>query len=357
MRVLFVGENWFGSGARACSYGLRRLGCDVHEVDLQTIFPQWHMRTSRAIRRVLVPRLVREYNQQILQAAYHFQPDFLLAFKGIFILSKTLCELHRQNIALYNYYPDRIFLTRSADFAYAVSEYDCFFDTKKYWDGDAAQRYQTRERVFLPHGYDPEIHHHLELQERDRHQFTCDVSVIATHMPVKEEIISQLLKLRPNVNLNIWGNQWSEYCRSPDVRRLVRGPALHGLSYTKAVVASRINLVLLGIVPASRDETTMRSYEIPACGGFMLHPRTPELDELYEEGREVACFESIEELAEKIDYYLANSEDRHDIAHAGHLRCVPAYSYDRRMAEIVRWHRERKGVPAPINRAVAAIAS
>jgi spore maturation protein CgeB len=60
--------------------------------------------------------------------------------------------------------------------------------------------------------------------------------------------------------------------------------------------------------------------------------------ELYYEGKEVACFASVEELAFKIEYYLAHPEERDAISHAGHIRCVPAYSYDQRMKEILRYH-------------------
>jgi spore maturation protein CgeB len=70
----------------------------------------------------------------------------------------------------------------------------------------------------------------------------------------------------------------------------------------------------------------------------MLHERTPEILELYEEGRELACFGSVEELASKIKYYLAHPEERDGIARASHARCVPAYSYDSRVKEILRYH-------------------
>src|SRR5207237_639841 len=89
------------------------------------------------------------------------------------------------------------------------------------------------------------------------------------------------------------------------------------------------------------DETTTRTYEIPACGGFMLHERNEEVLELYEEGKEIACFDSAEELREKILYYLRHQQERERIALAGYKRCVPAYSYDNRMSEIVRWHEGR----------------
>jgi spore maturation protein CgeB len=341
LRVLFVGENWFGSCARACCYALRRLDCNVLDLDAQTFFPRLGMKSSRAALRLAAPRLIKEYNQQLIEVAEHFQPDFLLAFKGTYVLAQTLRELRRRGIAIYNYYPDRMLLARGTPLEQAISEYDCVFDTKRYWDGDTAQRYRVRNRVFLAHGYDPEIHRPVELDERDRQQFACDVSLIATHMPVKQEVVSALARLRPHLDLHIWGNQWDEYCRSAEVRKRVRGPAVNGVSYAKAVRASRINLALMGVTPEARDETSTRTYEIPACGGFMLHPRTPEVQELFEEDREIACFGSVEELAQKIDDYLVRPEERKAIARAGHLRCVPAYSYEQRMAEILRWHQQR----------------
>ena len=87
-----------------------------------------------------------------------------------------------------------------------------------------------------------------------------------------------------------------------------------------------------------KDETTTRTYEIPACNGFMLHERTSELADLFEEGTEVACFGSARELAESIDEHLARPDACERMAIAAHARCVPAYSYDRRMSALLEWH-------------------
>jgi len=341
VRVLFLGENWFGSCARACCFALRRLGCDVRDLDLQTIFPQLHMRGSRIVVRLIAHRLIREYNQAILELAHQFEPDFLLAFKGSYIQPQTLRELRSLGIALYNYYPDRILLARGTLLERTISEYDCFFDTKQYWDGDAAEHFHPRCRNFLPHGYDPDIHHPVELEDRDRRQFECDVCLIATHTSVKEEVLQELLGLRPKLDLKIWGNLWKQNCRSIEVRNRVCGPALNGMSYVKAVLASRINLGLMGVTPEAKDETSTRTYEIPASGGFMLHPRYPEVLDLFADRKEIVCFDSVREMAEQIDYYLAHPEQRLSIAQAGYERCVPTYSYENRMREILNWYQGR----------------
>ena len=79
----------------------------------------------------------------------------------------------------------------------------------------------------------------------------------------------------------------------------------------------------------------------------MLHQRTSDVLELYQEGSEIQCFESPEEALEKIEYYLEHPAEREEIARRGYERAVPAYSYDRRVREIVEYH-ERKSKPTSV---------
>jgi spore maturation protein CgeB len=149
------------------------------------------------------------------------------------------------------------------------------------------------------------------------------------------------MKISPKLDLRIWGNGWSR-CKSERLKPHIQGWAPFGDQYIRAVQATRINLGIMGITAEVHDTTSTRTYEIPACGAFMLHERNEEVLGLYEEGREIACFDSAEELAEKIDYFLGHPEERIKIANAGYARCVPAYSYDNRMAEVLRFHREHR---------------
>jgi spore maturation protein CgeB len=345
LRILFLGENWYGSCARACCYALRRLGCDVTDVDMQTFFPQVQEISSRVMLRISRWRLVREYNAAILRAAETFRPDLLLSFKAQYVLAQTLRALRHQGIPLYNYYPDTSAFAHGPLLAESLPEYDCIFYTKRFWDRDVRQRISLRKSIYVPHGYDTAIHRPIGLEERDRTQYQTDVVVIATHTRYKEEVLHELLDLRPRLKLTVWGNLWQQRSTSARVKQFIRGEPLEGDSYAKAICAAKINLALLsGKVQGSSqgDETTTRTYEIPACRGFMLHERSPELLELYSEGEEVACFSSPQELAEKIDHHLAHPAEREAIAGAGHRRCVPAYSYDNRMAEILRWHEQHE---------------
>ena len=58
--------------------------------------------------------------------------------------------------------------------------------------------------------------------------------------------------------------------------------------------------------------------------------------EFFDEGTEIACFESPEELVDKSRYYLANEAARQRIADAGYRRCVSENSLIHRADRIVR---------------------
>jgi glycosyltransferase involved in cell wall biosynthesis len=316
------------------------------DIDEQTFIPQVSMFTSRVVRRLLWPRIVAEFNNYILGTAENYQPDIFLAFKGAYVHAKTLGSLSCRGIKLYNYFPDTSAFNHGKWLPRSLAEYDCVFYTKPFWYADVTKRIPLKGGYFLPHGYDPFLHRPVELDSRDISDYGCDVSFIAFHSRYKEMLLKKLIGLRPDLNLCVWGDGWTARCESTDLRRRIKGFALYGDRYARGIQAARINLAIMnGPIhgASSGDLTTSRTYAIPASGGFMLHQRNSEVLDLYKEDEEIACFDSVEELAEKIDFYLTHQEEREQVARCGHSRCVPAYSYDNRMAELLHWHYERLG--------------
>ena len=345
LRILFIGSNWYGSNARSCADSLRRVGCDVLDIDEDRFFPHLASLPSRIGLRVAQGWLVDEFNHYVLETAAHYPHDIFLAFKGTHLLAETLRTIARSGAATYNYYPDTSAFTHGKWLLSSLSEYDCIFYTKPFWYHDVVRRIALKQGFFLPHGYDLALHRPFPLDDRDLADYGCDASLIATYMPHKERLLADLIRLRPRLDLRIWGGRWIEKSTAPLLRPCIQGFPLNGERYSRAICASRINLAIMGGKvegASSSDFTTNRTYTIPASGSFMLHERNDEVLGLYKEGVEIECFDSPEELAEKIDYYLAHPEERRQIADAGHLRCVPAYSYDMRMADLLRWHAEHR---------------
>jgi spore maturation protein CgeB len=307
-------------------------------MDSQTFFPAWRKTVLKGIRRLLHKQVVKEYNEQVLSLAEALEVDLLFAFKAPYLTAATLRTLRKRGIRTYNYYPDVSGFAHGDILAEALREYDCIFATKPFLERDLRSALKTDTCIFVRHGYNPRVHRPWPLTAWDRATYGADVSFIGTWSPKKERLIAAVSHSIPDIKIKVWGNQWE---KAGELDSIVMGRAVEGTAYAKAIQATKVNLAILSEKrkgASSGDLTTTRTYEIPACGGFMLHERTSEVLELFEEGREIACFEGVKELVEKIRYYLKHNAEREKIACAGRKRCVPAYSYDERMKECIQWH-------------------
>jgi spore maturation protein CgeB len=100
----------------------------------------------------------------------------------------------------------------------------------------------------------------------------------------------------------------------------------------------------------NRDEFTQRSFEIPACGAFLLAERSPFHQSLFREGFEAEFFspEDPGELCEKVERYLVNDVKRESIRNAGRAAVLSGrHTYRDRLEQLVRTFHNRGVNPTP----------
>ena len=115
---------------------------------------------------------------------------------------------------------------------------------------------------------------------------------------------------------------------------LYTGTELYGKDYREAVWRSKINLSF--ITHSNQDEFVHKSFEIAACGGFLLAERSEGHLERFREDEEAVFFADFEECVAKIRRYLPDEAARARIAAAGRERAVHSgYSNDAQMEKIV----------------------
>ena len=83
-------------------------------------------------------------------------------------------------------------------------------------------------------------------------------------------------------------------------------------------------------------QVRLRDFEVPMSGGFYMVEYLEELEEFFEIGREIVCYRSREDLAEKIRYYLSHDEEREAIRRAGYERCLRDHTWQRRFSMAFR---------------------
>lgn len=82
--------------------------------------------------------------------------------------------------------------------------------------------------------------------------------------------------------------------------------------------------------PGERRQARLREFEIPMLGGFYLTQRCAEVTAFYREGEQLACWDGVGELREKIRYYLARPEERARIAAEGRRHAIERHTWEAR---------------------------
>jgi hypothetical protein len=171
--------------------------------------------------------------------------------------------------------------------------------------------------LYLGQGGTPAFHRPLGLAK------DIDVSFVGNAMGTRAGFVRDLR--RRGVRVQAYGNGFpSGHVPSRAVIEIIN--------------RSRINLGHSGIGD-SPDLLCLkaRDFEVPLCGAFYLTRLTPDLADWYEIGREVAVYTSMDDLAEKVGYYLAHQEEAEAIAAAGYARASRHYTWERRFETVLRF--------------------
>lgn len=85
-----------------------------------------------------------------------------------------------------------------------------------------------------------------------------------------------------------------------------------------------------------RSQIKGRTFEVPACQGFLLTGEADNIDEYYIPDKEIAVYTDTQDLIEKCRYYLSHEDEREAIAKAGYERTIKDHTYVHRFTEIFK---------------------
>ena len=261
-------------------------------------------------------------NKKVIQAITKQQPDIIFFIKAETITAKTIAFLKKNTSAtIINFYPDNPFSfwngNANKELLLSLPLYDHFL----IWShmlAPALTSAGAQNVYYFPFAYDEELFASpLILSHQDHKQFDSDISFVGTWDTEREYWLQQLIERQPQLNFALWGNKWEEHLlpESP-LRNYLRGKAIYSHDMRKALQCSKITLNF--IRKQNMTSHNMRTFEALANKTFMLTQRTIEQTTApFEEGTNIECFENIEELSKKIDFYLNNDTIRNSIASRG----------------------------------------
>lgn len=102
----------------------------------------------------------------------------------------------------------------------------------------------------------------------------------------------------------------------------------------KVFRGTRVNINLT--IPNIVSGIPLRAFDIMGSGGFLLSDPRPEFPLFFKRGEDYDCFESVEEMVEKCDFYLAHEDERKRIAANAREKIGRSHNYDVRLEEMMR---------------------
>jgi spore maturation protein CgeB len=160
------------------------------------------------------------------------------------------------------------------------------------------------------------------------------------------------------VNIECWGKSWENGRLSQDEMVKIYSRSKINLNFTESSLAFRWKPIAkvflnrraddsiclnaprvmiqnaMAIITQRRPQIKARNFEIPGSGGFLLTQGADNLEEYFTPDKEIAVFSGIDDLKDKIKYYLSHNKERENIRHAGYQRALRDHTFEKRFFEI-----------------------
>jgi hypothetical protein len=340
LRAAVCCEIVHGCTGESIANGLRQSGWMVQNVNLLAHVPLPSWLPAKVPAKFLRPLGVADYRREILRLVHELDLRVVITVKGIYFDRPFVRQLKALGVLVVNYYPDFHFEHQGVDFD-AIPEFDLFVTTKSFQAPWLKALRGSSPTAYVAHGYAPLVHFPRR-EAVAEHEHRYDIAYIGSASEPKARWMSAVVRAFPDRRILLAGSGWANH---PELGRFAAG-ALPGDFLAEATQLSRINLAFhYGPRPRPKSEdrggpaewedfVSTRSFEIPACKGFMLHVDNPEARGLFRAGAEVDFFSDATGLCDLVETYLAEPERRQSMIDAAYARCVPAYSYFSRAREI-----------------------
>lgn len=156
----------------------------------------------------------------------------------------------------------------------------------------------------------------------------ADIIFIGTRTDYRENILNQL----GDFDLRVYGPGW----RNSSLRKHQVFPEAFGAKTNMLYNSARINLNIHNWI-GKGSQMNLRLFEVPATMNFLLTDWVAEIDDAYVDGEHLICWRSVDELKQKIPYYLNNQVLRDKISRQGYDHFVKRHTYKNRAVQLLEY--------------------
>ncbi|MBI9111390.1 glycosyltransferase [Maridesulfovibrio ferrireducens] len=338
LRILVVLPLYGGSlpVGRFCVAALKEMGHLVETFEAPEFYDAYNaldnLKVTSDRHQYLQNSFLQVLSQAVLAKTETFEPDMVLSMAQAPLTHQALKRLRRDKVVTAMWFVEdfRLF-TYWQSFA---PFYDVFAVIQKEHFFDKLKEIGVENTLYLPLAAHPEFHKPLDVNSIDTRKYGADVSFMGAGYPNRRMAFRKLI----HHGLKIWGSEWDgDHVLDKYIQ--LDGRRVSSEECVKIFNATKINLNLHSSINADEfvsggDFINPRTFELAACGAFQLVDRRKLMSEAFSDG-ELAYFDSLEDLDNKIGYFLHHPEERESYAERGRKRVLADHTYVIRMQTLI----------------------
>lgn len=322
MKVLYIGA--YGVGTTSKSRG--EVLCKIIKpdrfdvIDTETPFKTYSPVFKSLGWRFKIGPFISDINNYI-NCSIEKNYDIIWVDKGIF-LKKGLIQRLRNSASIFIHYtPDTALVyNKSYLFNSTLPFYDYCITTKSF-EIDLYREYGAKNVLYCTQGYNKELH-------RPKNNFETKEGICFVGFYERHRALAIQALLDSGFEVKLAGSDWDNFVKKNNgsLNLAYFGKGLFGDAYVDFLSGS---LVGLGLLSKKFPELhTTRTIEIPACGTALATETNIEIEKIFD-NNEIIAYNNLDQLIEKVKYYLINKNELKHITQLGYKRIVDGgYDYE-----------------------------
>ena len=313
VRILHYGSYWMQNNdvVKVMVDDLSKL-CDTHEIDLKvyTNAPDTRIKT-----RITTPngQICILDAEKVKKDILYFKPDAIVLNSGGLVLEDSgftlLKDLGIVSIGIELSDPD----VYPYNGAFYANKFDLFYTNSQY----SLTNQYNRDKVnihLLP--FAASTSHHFYMPDMEK---TYDLVVVGH---ARGDRLGVIRELSNRFKVGAYGSGWDSGLGE-----------VNGFEHTKAINGGLMYLSFAKTV-AGYDNVKVGLFEAIACNQVVITGYMEELNQYFEIGKEIICYQDENELPGIIDYYLKHEEERERIRKNAYTRFLKDHTYINRWMKV-----------------------
>ena len=194
---------------------------------------------------------------------------------------------------------------------------------------------------YLPECFNPE-RHCLPEREVPGEEYHCDITTAGNSHSWRVAVYKHLA----DYDVKLWGNPPPLWMPTGPVEAMHQGRLVFNQDKARAFLGAKI--VVNNLHFGEIWGLNVRAFEAAGIGAFQMIDWRSGLDQLFEDGKEIVSFRNMDDLRDKVDYWLNHPQERLAIADAGKRRAHAEHTYHLRLSLLLDSLAQRaNGFPMP----------